>query len=228
MKVALLVCDHVREDLVDSHGDYPLMFKRLLPEMPMDTWCVCDRQFPEISDYDAFICTGSKYSVYEELDWIADLSQFTRDVFQSGKKFVGSCFGHQMIAHALGGEVSKLAHGYLIGLHDFRLAQRIPWMSMDVNSYNVLMLCQDQVKELPPNSKVWASSSVCPVGMFTVGSNFLGIQGHPEFTTKYNQAVFESRPDKISQEKMEMAKSSFAKRPSTIYLSQLMMEFVHA
>ncbi len=228
MKVALLVCDHVRDDLVAAHGDYPKMFQKLLPRLPMDSWFVCDGQFPDINDYDAFVCTGSKHSVYEKIEWIDDLSQFTRGVFRAGKKFVGSCFGHQMMAHALGGVVNKSAHGYLIGVHTFQISERLPWIEEDVSTFNVLMLCQDQVAELPSNSKVWASSSTCPIGIFTIGSNFLGIQGHPEFTKAYNQAVFERRPERISTEKMEAAKQSFASSPDTAFLSHLLTEFINA
>lgn len=227
MKVALLICDHVREDLVKRHGDYPMMFRKLLPELALEDWYVCDGYFPDINDYDAFICTGSKYSVYEEIDWIIQLSKFTTQVYASGKRFVGVCFGHQMMAHALGGQVSKSDQGYLIGVHQFSVSEHISWSKHQKGSFNVLMLCQDQVIVLPPQSQVWASSEACPIGMFTVGSTFLGIQGHPEFTKAYNQAVFESRPDKISQEKVREAIDSFTNNPDTDFLSHLLTEFIN-
>lgn len=226
MRVALLVCDHVREALVAEHGDYPLMFRRLLPELAIDDWYVCDGQFPDLNAYDAFVCTGSKYSVYDEVQWIKDLAQFTRQVYEAGKKFIGICFGHQMIAHALGGKVSPSDQGYLIGVHRFDVAGQLPWAKGPVRSYKVLMLCQDQVMLLPPAAQVWAGSPACPTGMFTVGTIFLGIQGHPEFTREYNQAVFESRPEKISPQKMEQARGSFADAPDAALLSGLIRDFL--
>lgn len=78
MKTALLVCDHVLPDLVPEHGDYPMMFARLLPDLNMDSWYVCDGHFPDIRDYDVFVITGSKYSVYDDIPWIQDLKVFVR------------------------------------------------------------------------------------------------------------------------------------------------------
>ncbi len=225
MKVALIVCDHVKNEFTEEHGDYPMMFRRLLPEIEMDDWYGCDGELPEVEAYDQFIYTGSKHSVYEDIQWIRDLTSFTQKVCDQNKKLVGICFGHQMIAHALGGKVKKSDQGYLIGVHQFKVKQQMAFNNQKLTSFNALMLCQDQVVELPPGSKVLANSPQCPIGMFTVGSRILGIQGHPEFTKAYNQAVFESRPDKIDQGRMIEAKESFIKEADANLLSTLITSF---
>jgi len=215
MKVALLVCDHVAAQFVEKHGDYPLMFDQLLPELKLEPWFVCDNQFPLIDDYNAFVCTGSKLSVYDDVAWISRLKAFVKEIYASGKKFVGVCFGHQMIGEALGGMVEKAASGYLIGVHTFSTSETAPWMRPSPQSYRILMLCQDQVLKLPPGARVLAASADCPVGMFTVGNTFLGIQGHPEFTPDYNRDVFESRVERIGKEKVEKAVESLDQEPDT-------------
>ncbi|WP_339815293.1 amidotransferase [uncultured Imperialibacter sp.] len=226
MKVALLVCDHVATQFAEKHGDYPFMFDQLLPELKLEPWFVCDGSFPPIADYDAFVCTGSKASVYDNIAWIHQLKAFTKEIYDSGKKFVGVCFGHQMMGEALGGKVERADVGYLIGVHQFTIAEKPGWMKSAPDVFNILMLCQDQVVKLPPNSKVLASSPDCPVGMFTVGDTFLGIQGHPEFSKEYDREVFESRVERIGKEKVDRAVESLKVEPDREVLKKVIVSFL--
>lgn len=68
---------------------------------------------------------------------------------------------------------------------------------------NLLMMCQDQVMELPENAAIHAKTEHCPVGIFTVGKYILGIQAHPEFPKSYNQALMEDRYLRIGEEKVK-------------------------
>ena len=95
MKLALLVCDHVAKPFDEVYGTYPVMFDRLLG-MPANTYFVCENQFPDIKDYDGFVVTGSKRSVYEQEEWIRELIRLTKAVAETNKKYVGVCFGHQI------------------------------------------------------------------------------------------------------------------------------------
>ncbi|MFY0689823.1 MAG: amidotransferase [Cyclobacteriaceae bacterium] len=221
MKTALLLCDEVNPEFVSGHGTYSEMFQRLL-KIPMDEFEVFNHQFPASEDYDAFICTGSRKSVYDNEPWIVKLLSYIREVNTSQKMFVGICFGHQALAQALGGKVEKATAGWLIGVHSFTLTQ-----AMDsFVEFNVLMLCQDQVTKLPTDASVLATSQSCPNGMFQLGNNMLGIQGHPEFTKAYNQAVFESRKDRIPEKVRKVAHESMHKDPDTDFLSNLITSFL--
>lgn len=226
MKSALLLCDEVPRDLAGLHGDYPKMYGDLFPELDLVPFCVYKNDFPAISDFDFFVIGGSKYSVYDEIPWILHLKDFVRNLATTNKKCLGICFGHQMIAEALGGKVEKSPEGFLIGVHTFEIIKNTDWIGNNRASYNVLMLCQDQVMTLPDCATVLATNQQCPVGMYEVEKRLLGIQGHPEFSPAYNRAVFESRSDRIDALKIKNAVSSLSTQPDQSWLRKIMMNFL--
>lgn len=209
MNTGLLECDHVLPEFRHIGGDYREMFSALLPELNLVNYDVCNGQFPKDTDEcDDYICTGSHYSVYDEVDWIIKLKEFVRELHMAQKKFVGVCFGHQMLAEALGGKVEIAETGWCVGVHSFEVIKHEGWMAPFVPTFNLPMSCRDQVVQLPENSTVLAKSADCPVGMFRVGEHMLGIQAHPEFSLRYAEALMESRAEKIGAEKVRAGRES--------------------
>ena len=201
-KVALLICDHVPDVFKHIDGEYLDMFRKLLPSLELEPYYVVDGHFPRsVDDHFAYLCNGSQFSVYHHAAWITKLKDFVRDIGASNKKFVGVCFGHQMIAHAMGGVVQKAPVGWCVGTHSFNIVSKEKWMQPVKETCNVLMLCQDQVTLLPEQSRVLATSPDCKIGMYLVNECMLGIQGRPEFSREYNEAIIIKRRDRIGKMK---------------------------
>ena len=131
---------------------------------------------------DAYVITGSPKGAYDSDPWIADLARFIRDGARAGKKFVGICFGHQILAHALGGHVEKSEKGQGLGLKSFEIKRSKPWMDGHPQQMTLYFAHQDQIKRLPPDAELLGGNEFCPIGMYTIGDQILGIQGHPEFS----------------------------------------------
>ena len=227
VRVGLLQCDHVGKHLYSIGGDYQTMFRTFLPNVDFQSYDVCHHHFPiSIDECDVYLMTGSKYSVYDPLDWIDRLKSFIRTINTAHKPFVGICFGHQMMAEALGGSVQKSEVGWCVGAHNFTIKKKQDWMSPYQASINLIMSCQDQVVSLPENSQIVAQSRDCPVGIFTIGQKMLGIQGHPEFPKEYSRALIEERINSIGIDKGRNAQESLKTKLDIGIIAKWVMNFI--
>lgn len=213
MKIGLLQCDHVAERFQSSAGDYPQMFGALLqqhaPNLELVPYDVCNNVWPaQLDECAGYLCTGSRWSVYDEAGWIQTLKQFVRQVAEAQKPFVGICFGHQMLAEALGGHVNKAATGWGVGVHALEITAPQAWMQPAALQCNLQYMHQDQVLRLPDQAIVLGQSAHCPAAALQIGSTLLGIQAHPEFTTAYSAALLHDRRARIGAEKTDAALAS--------------------
>jgi len=227
MKAGLLICDHIDPPYQPEFGDYPEMFAKLFPEFDFVYYEVTQGQFPtDLNECDVFLATGSRYSVYEDIDWIKRLLELVREIYRQKKYFLGFCFGHQLIGYALGGKVEKSPNGWCIGAHTFEVRQKAPWMQPSPPSFNLLMLCQDQIAILPENTQVLAGDAKCPVGLIQVGENMLGIQGHPEFSKAYDRLMMERRIDRMGKDLVEEGIASLQKEVHTQLMHDWFLNFL--
>lgn len=199
MRVGLLQCDHVPDELATAaRFDYPDMFARRFPDLDLHPVAVVDGEFPlRVDSYDAYLTTGSRYSVYDDLPWIRRLADFVRVVHHASVPFAGVCFGHQMLAHALGGRVGRSDRGWGVGIHSMQVVEERPWMHPPNPAPGLFMSCQDQITRLPPGATVLAVGETVEVAMMTVGTSAAGVAGHPEFTHRYAAPLYELRRSKV-------------------------------
>jgi GMP synthase-like glutamine amidotransferase len=209
MKVGLLECDDVVGRFPEVKGGYREMFAALLPRLTFQYYAAHRGQLPSSArECDAWLCTGSKYSVYDGTPWIANLAAFIRSLGE--KRFVGICFGHQMLAHAMGGEVAKAKQGWGVGVLDVEVLRKEPWMDPPLQYLRIQHMHQDQVQRLPEKSLLLGKSAHCEVAIFRVGETMLGIEGHPEFTVEYGAALIRARRKQIGERESQHALDSLA------------------
>jgi GMP synthase-like glutamine amidotransferase len=210
MKIGLLECDHVAEHLRHVAGDYREMFTDLFgkhaPQLGLEYFDVRNGDFPaSVEVCDGFLATGSRFSAYDNEGWIQELKAFVRRLRDADKPFVGICFGHQILAEALGGKVVKAPQGWGIGVHGLNIVKSEAWMQPQQTHCNLQYSHRDQVQSLPENSEVLGESDHCPVAMFRVGERMIGIQGHPEFPVAYVEALVRGRTELIGEKLVNAA-----------------------
>jgi GMP synthase-like glutamine amidotransferase len=173
-------------DALSDLGDYPDMFARLLDGngFTFRTYRVLEGQFPaHVTDCDGWLITGSRHGAYEDHPWISPLEQFIRDSFAAHVPMVGICFGHQIIAQAMGGKVEKFAGGWAVGAQDYDFGGT----SLTLNAWH-----QDQVTQAPAGAKVVASNEFCANAALLYDHAFT-VQAHPEFRPEFIDGLMKTR-----------------------------------
>ncbi len=233
MNIGILQCGKIREKFAIQHGQYPTMFNTLLKQAdPTLTYTIYDAEnidLPANADAcDAYLITGSQHGVYENHPWIPPLEEFIRHLHTTQKKVVGICFGHQLIAQALGGKVIKSPKGWGVGMSKNKISQSKPWMNPPREEFNLIVSHQDQVVELPKNAEVLAGTDFCPFYMVQIG-NFLTIQGHPEFSKAYSKVVLEEdRKEILDPIRYEEALQSLKLERHDAVVAQWIVNFLAA
>ena len=196
MKLAILETGHPPGDLADRFGDYPTMFERLLgPGFEVESFDVQAGQLPDPGAHQAVLITGSPAGVYDDYPWIAPLMDFIRAAKDS--KMVGVCFGHQVMAEALGGHVEKSDKGWGAGLHHYSMVHPEAWAD-DAGEIAIPASHQDQVVIQPPNTEVVAASDFTPYAALAYTDRpAISFQFHPEFSPAFAQALIEKRYDVV-------------------------------
>jgi len=207
-RIAILETGAPPAALAGTHGDYPAMFRDLLGEsFAFETFDVQAGDWPEAEAFDATIITGSSAGVYENDPWIADLLDWIRAA-QGRTKLVGVCFGHQAMAHALGGRVEKSDKGWGVGLHRYAVVSPEPWMSSIVDTVAIPASHQDQVVEKPTDARVILRSDFTPYAGLAWGDDAISMQPHPEFTPAFATELTAGRHDRIDPALVERAVDS--------------------
>ena len=216
MKIGLLVCTKLSEAVIRQFGSiadmYCNMFNRHAPEIELEVYDAIGGDLPNMKGaLSGFLCTGSPSSAYEDHEWIKELKKFVKEAYRHKKKMVGICFGHQIIAEALGGKVARASRGWGLGVQGMHIHQTRDWMKPGAEHLNMLVIHQDQVTLLPPDGVLLAGNSHCRYFMYEVPNVALGIQGHPEFEKDYAEALYTRRRDVIGHDIVSEATSSLSK-----------------
>ena len=233
MKLGILKTDTVRPEWVPEFGEYPDMFIGLLaaldPDLEFSVYDVEQGEYPQdIDEVDAYLITGSKSSVYDDKPWIGTLINFVRELDSRHKKTVGICFGHQLVAQALGGKTEKSPKGWGVGLHTHRFASAPAWHDQGELGFDILVSHQDQVVKNASGAKVLAGSDFCENAVCQVGEHILTFQGHPEFVSDYSREIMEFRREMIGEQAYAGGVASLVSEPQRMRVARWMLNFLEA
>ena len=198
MKIGILQTGDAPKGL-EHLGEYPDMFEALLAGHGFDfaRYRVLGMDFPaSVHDCDGWLITGSRHGVYEDHPFIAPLEQFIRDALAEGVPVAGVCFGHQIMAQALGGRVEKFKGGWSTGPTEYDFGGK----TLTLSAWH-----QDQVVELPPGAVPIASSPFCQYAGLAYGKTGYSVQPHPEYGDEFIRGLIDTRgrgvvPDAILDE----------------------------
>ena len=193
-------------DALSDMGDYPDMFARLLAGhgFTFRTYRVVEGVFPaDVTDCDGWLITGSRHGVYEAHPWIAPLEQFIRGSFAAHVPMVGICFGHQIIAQAMGGKVEQFAGGWAVGAQDYDFGGT----TLTLNAWH-----RDQVVTLPKGAQVVASNDFCANAALLYDHAFT-VQAHPEFRPDFIDGLMKTRGKGLVPDDLMAAATTRLTRP---------------
>ncbi len=221
MKIGILQAGLCPEELLEEYGEYDAVFARFLDGFgfEFEGFRVVENIFPpSIHSADGWLITGSKHAAYEDHDWIAPLEQFIRHAYSQNIPIIGVCFGHQVLAQALGGKVEKFSGGRSVGRQHYQL-------DGVEGGINLMAWHQDQVIEPPQDAKVIGSSSFCKYAALAYGNKALSIQAHPEFDAGFIAGLFDAYEDILPEEVMARRNDDLSGELSSPLIATMMAEF---
>lgn len=231
MKLTIIQTGDVPETLRPRHGAYHTMFARMFDSVSSDmTYEVvtanANSVLPNPSHLQAIVITGSPAGVYDDLPWIEPLRVFIRDAYAQQIPMLGICFGHQIMADALGGDVRKSEKGWGLGRHTYHVVSRPSFMADAPAQLAIACSHQDQVIVPPASAQVILSTPFTPnAGLYYETGKALSFQPHPEFEDDYAQALVELRREKASADVIATALSSFANPSDSPALANYITQF---
>lgn len=228
--IGILKTGEIHGSLLDKHGHYVEMFRDFLTrtdaEINVEGYSVVDGVFPEsFKSCDGWLITGSRFGVYDDLPWMEPLKVFIREAIENDVPVVGICFGHQIMAEAMGGKVIKSELGWGVGVHSYKINKKAEWMDPKKDDVLIHAMHQDQVATLPKDSEALAQSEFCRYAAISYKDKALSFQGHPEFSREYERDLIFLRKDTIPKERAEKAIASLSQEVDNDTLSKWIVGF---
>jgi len=233
MKLTILQVGRTPPAMVENFAPYHEMFAAMFSAVGVSfTYQIIDvlngQKVPDPNDLEAAVVTGSAASVYDNLEWMKPLRVFIRSAHNINLPMLGICFGHQMIADALGGKVEKSEKGWGLGRHLYQLEHNNAFTRNLPDELAVPASHQDQVTVAPKETKVFLASQFTPnAGLVYDNGTTLSLQPHPEFSVAYASALARIRRNNpLSEDQVDKAIESLRQPLDNNHVATMLAGFL--
>lgn len=188
-----------------ERGDYGALFKEAAGASWSGAWEVVDaRSEPlKLADTSAVIITGSSASVHQREPWMLDAEAELRRLVARGAPVLGVCFGHQLLAQALGGEVQPNERGREMSTVAIERLADDPIFSGLGQRFSANACHSDTVVRLPEGATVLAANPGDRHQCLRFAERCYGVQFHPEFDSRVMRAMIDARRSQLDAEGLD-------------------------
>ncbi len=211
MRLATLVTNTDFSDFAHARplddAKFAAMIQSVRPDWQVEAFWVCKNEFPaDLTGFDGVMITGSPASVTEGVPWMLRLEDMVRDMINARTPLFGACFGHQIIAKALGAEVQQNPDGWAHGLIAVERVSTAPWTGENPN----LGLYGSHIEQvsLPSGAEALFQSQGCPNAGFAIGKQVFTVQHHPEMSREFIIDLVEEYAEYVGPEVTARARAS--------------------
>lgn len=210
IKINVLLCDIFSGRLPDDIPTYVSMHERLFSavtdNVEFRVYMAMNGELPQtLKSDEIYLIPGCMNSAYDPLPWIENLQAWIRKAVAQQIFLVGICFGHQVIAQALGGAVEKYTGGWGSGIRESSVIDSSLLESFPDGKLRLLYNHQDQVVTLPERATSLATSDFCRYEALRYGDHVYSFQGHPEYTPYYMRYYLTHLAEDKDQETVKRA-----------------------
>ncbi len=207
-KLVILKTGTTFPELRSRFGDFENWFARGLSSLlDLSVVNVAAGELPgHPEDWDGVVVTGSPAMVSDREDWSENTARWLAMAVEQRLPVLGVCYGHQLLAHALGGEVGYHPEGRETGT---RAVERLPDAESDPllgslpERFRAHLTHKQSVLKLPPGARLLARNRFEPHQAFRVGDCAWGLQFHPEFTDAIMKAYLEIQTPDLTRENLD-------------------------
>ncbi|MGC8122080.1 glutamine amidotransferase [Marinobacter sp. VGCF2001] len=207
-KVIILKTGSTYPAIREQFGDFDAWFLRALAD-DLDLTVLDVVQAPPASapsEWAGIVITGSPAMVSDRALWSEDTARWIKQAVEAGVPLLGVCYGHQLLAHALGGKADYHPQGRETGTHTVRLldaAQSDPLFGQLPAEFPAHLTHKQSALELPAGAVLLADSSFEPHQAFRVGEHAWGVQFHPEFSDQIMRAYLDVQSPELVAEGLD-------------------------
>lgn len=197
------------------------------PAWRFDVWAAKrDELPPDPAAYDGWVLTGSVASANDAAPWVQRLEALLRTLHARRAPMVGFCFGHQIIAKALGGRVGPSPGGWRLGVATTRFAAAEPWMQPAQAAVTLFAAHQEQVLAPPPGARVLGGDDWAPVGALAAGDHVFTTQYHPELTREFLRGIVDEHGDWFAPAVVQRARQQLEQPVDALLFMRWIAQFL--